>query len=749
MNEFPVICYAQNSNGPLLGYCKDSGVHILEVDGLKFKNLSKDGSLKPYEDWRLSAAERAADLASRLSTPELVGLMLHAGKQSIPGRTVAAVNSYATYDGREYDEAGVSAWTLTDQQKKAVQQDHVRAFLMMEMESVDAAVHWNNAMQVLCEQEPFGIPCNNSSNPRQTPSDAGQFFSGKDYYWSLWPTALGLAATFDPEVVRAYGHAVAMEGRALGLPTTLAPQIDLATEPRWSRFHGTFGESPKLATAMAQSVCDGMQTTLDASKRTDGVWGWESVIAMPKHWPGGGTVEGGRDSHHAFGKYAVYPGNNLEQQLRVFTEGAFRLQSGTGSAAAVMPYYNISWKQDTKYGENVGNNFSRYIVTDLLREKYGFDGVVCTDFSVADDPADRVDARRGNCWGVETLTVEQRFLKLIEAGVDQFGDVMCGKSVLRAIELGEEKYGADAMRRRLKASATRILTNLFRLGLFENPYLVSEQSQAVVGSEDLIRQGLEAQKKSVVLLKNHGRTLPLRRGMKVYYTKRHIRGIHTPFVTVPPREDYIIPAELVSEYFQITDDPDAADFALFCIDGPQISTGYDRSDLENGGNGYVPISLQFGQYTAKCARAVSIAGGDPLEPFTNRSYRGKTVQAENRCDAELLAETKKRMGEKPVVTVWKLDRPAVPAEIEPYSDALLVHFGVDASVMLELLVGAYEPSGLLPCQMPKNMDTVEQQAEDVPFDMECYTDGEGDTYDFAYGRNWSGKIEDVRSRKYR
>lgn len=127
-----------------------------------------------------------------------------------------------------------------------------------------------------------------------------------------------------------------------------------------------------------RAYCDGLQTT--ATSQTG--WGKESVCTMSKHWPGGGPCEGGRDAHYPFGKYAVYPGENLEDHLKPFLEGVFQLEGPTKQTAAVMPYYTVSWNVDSKEPKNVDNSYSRYIIKDLLREKYGYEGVVCTDWEI-------------------------------------------------------------------------------------------------------------------------------------------------------------------------------------------------------------------------------------------------------------------------------------------------------------------------------------------------------------------------------
>lgn len=746
MKKLPEIIYVENENGPRLGMSRESGLPILVVDGKKFKDHARDGELHPFEDWRLPAKKRAEDLAGRLTKEQIIGLMMHAGKQSIPGQTVEFLGAYSTVDGVEFADSGAEAWELSDQQKKGIKEDFLRQFLMIEISDVRNAVRWNNNIQQECEKEPFAIPCNNSTNPRHAAGSI-ELFKG-DSFCSVWPEMLGIACTFDPEIAKEYGHAAAVESRAMGMPTSLSPQIDLATDPRWSRFATTFGEVPDLAKDMSRAVCDGLQSTTDQTRQVEGAWGYDSMIAMPKHWPGGGTGEGGRDSHHIFGKYSVYPGDNLKNQMKIFTEGAFSLEDGTDCAAAIMPYYAISWNQDKKYGENVGNNYSRYMITDLLREEFGFQGVVCTDFSITEDEAEHIGERKGNCWGTEKLTIEERFLKLIEAGVDQFGDVMNPKPILKAYDMGVRKYGENVMRKRLESSAVRILTNMFRLGLFENPYLEEEKSVEKVGSKVLREKGLSAQRKSVVMLKNHNSVLPLKKGCRIYYPQREFLSKFTPFGDIPAHRGHAFSSQYIDPYAQTTDNPDEADCALVVMFNPIANDGYDVKDAETGGNGYVPISLQYGDYTAEYAREISIAGGDPLENFTNRSYRGKTVHTANAFEVEELIKVRQVMGKKPVIVLWQIDRPAVMKEFEPYCDGILMHFGLDPKVLIEAVFVVYEPSGLLAFQMPRDMKAVELQQEDVPLDMDCHIDADGHIYDYGYGLNWSGVISDTRTEKY-
>ena len=730
-----------NEEGSTLGYSTESGVQILTVDRLAFKDLNKNGQLDPYEDWRLSAEERARDLAGKMTIEQIAGLMLYSGHQAIPGGGFGP--NGGTYNGKPYAESGGVASDLTDQQKKFLTEDNVRHVLITRVESPAVAAVWNNNAQALVEGVGLGIPSNNSSDPRHATRADAEYNAGAGGEISMWPGSLGIAATFDPEVARQFGHIASTEYRALGITTALSPQIDLATEPRWNRFDGSFGEHPKLAADMAAAYVDGFQSS------ENGSWGFGSVNTMVKHWPGGGSGEGGRDAHWGYGKYAVYPGGNFSDHLIPFTEGAFKLSGATAKASAVMPYYTISYGQDKVNNENVGNAYSSYMIKDLLRGEYQYDGVVCTDWGVTGN-VEAVDRFQGKPWGAENLTVAERHYKVLMAGVDQFGGNNDAGPVLEAYHMGVAEHGEEFMRTRFEQSAIRLLMNIFRTGLFENPYLDPDQTAEIVGNPDFMQEGFEAQLRSVVMLKNKENILPLEKNSMVYIPQRLIPETRNFFGAVTPAR-IVSPVDtaLVSKYFKVTSNPAEADFAIVFAESPQSGAGYDASDRERGGNGYVPISLQYGPYRATHARATSIAGGDPFEDFTDRSYKGKLVTTANAADLTSILDTRKAMMGKPVIVSLKMDNPMVMAEFEKQADAILVNFGVLPGALFEILTGAAEPEGLLPLQIPVDMRTVEEQAEDVPLDMEVYTDASGNRYDFGFGLNWQGVISDDRTIRYR
>lgn len=719
--------------GSTLAWAEESGLQILERDGFYFKDLERSGELHPYEDWRLGAWERAQDLASRLSIEEIAGLMLYSPHQMVP--PFAGGPFTGTFDGKSYEESGKEPHALSDQQKEFLEQEHIRHILLMKVQSARVSALWSNALQAYAEKLPHGIPVNLSSDPRNGAKEGGAEFKSGNSDVSKWPEGLGFAACFDPEVTAQFAHDASLEYRALGITTALGPQIDLCTEPRWMRLVDTLGEETEMAKKLTKAYCDGMQTTEGGR---DG-WGHDSVNTMVKHWPGGGTGESGRDAHYAFGQYAVYPSDNFEEHLKPFTEAAFQLDGPTGSAAAVMPYYTVSWGVDKKNGKNVGNSYSEYLIHDLLRGKYDYQGVVCTDWGITRDPEPKMDSFGSRCYGVQDMTEPERCLLAIVNGVDQFGGNSESAPVIEAYRLGCERFGEEWMRSRMELSAARLLKNIFQCGLFEDPYLDPDRSEQVVGCEEFRAHGYEAQCKSVVLLKNRKQSgsgsaaLPLAKGLKVYVPNRRIGASKAFFRTdLPPYTEDPLPNGLPEQFGVRVDDPSEADAAIVFVESPACNP-YSEEDAKAGGNGYLPITLQYRPYTAATAREVSIAGGDFRENFTNRSYRGKTNTAYNESDLDNILECRRLMGDKPVIVCVNVNNPMVMGEFEPSADGIVVDFGISKAAVLDVVFGNFHPSGRLPIQMPKDMETVEAHSEDRAFDLEVYVDGEGNAYDYGFG----------------
>lgn len=192
-----------------------------------------------------------------MTIEQIAGLMLYSRHQAVPAGSKGWFAG--TYGGKSYEESGVKPWDLTDEQIEFLFKDNLRHILVTTLENPETAARWNNNIQAFAEGTGLGIPANNSSDPRHGSDSSTEFNAGAGGKISMWPEPLGLAATFNPEIAEKFGEIASKEYRALGITTALSPQIDIATDPRWFRFNGTFGEDSQLSADMARAYVVGFQ----------------------------------------------------------------------------------------------------------------------------------------------------------------------------------------------------------------------------------------------------------------------------------------------------------------------------------------------------------------------------------------------------------------------------------------------------------------------------------------------------------
>ena len=411
--------------------------------------------------------ERVDELLARMTLEEKVGLMFHAPIFMNP-------------DG-----------TLLDDTEERIVGRHLNHFNIYSSPGPRQHAEWHNGLQDLAKTTRLGIPVTISSDPRHSfAENFATSWSARGF--SQWPEPIGFGALGDVDAVREFGDIARREYRAVGIHVALHPMADLATEPRWARIMHTFGEDGELAARLVAAYIRGFQGE---------ELGPQSVACMTKHFPGGGPQLDGEDPHFAYGKDQVYPGGMFEYHMRVF-EAAF--EAGT---AQIMPYYGRPVGTPL---EEVGFGFNRDVVTGLLRERYGFDGVVCTDWGLVTDaqlPDGSVFAAK--CWGVEELGVEERLVKIVEAGCDQLGGEELPEVLVELVRAGR------IAEERVDKSARRLLWDKFRLGLFDDPYVDPVEAERTCGSPPFRAKGERAQRRSAVVISNDG-VLPLREGVRVY-----------------------------------------------------------------------------------------------------------------------------------------------------------------------------------------------------------------------------------------
>jgi len=483
------------------------------VQAAESRDLNHNGTMEPYEDPTRPVAERVEDLLGRMTLEEKAGLLFHS--ILIPGPNGSVTEGPTGMRAQEPATAYISDRLMSH-------------FNLAGVMTPRAHAEWQNRVQELAANTRLGIPVTLSSDPRHGFANLGAAFAARAF--SQWPEAIGFGAIGDEDLAEQFGDAVRREYLAVGLRVALHPQADLATEPRWARIAGTFGEDAGLASRLVAAYIRGLR----GGERL----GPTSVAAMVKHFPGGGPQLDGEDPHFAYGREQVYPGDHFDYHLRPF-EAA--LDAGV---TQVMPYYGMPIGTEH---EEVGFGFNRGIITGLLREKYGFDGIVCTDWALVTDPTGFGESYPGRAWGVEHLSREDRVLRIFEAGCDQLGGEACPEIVVGLVKSG--RLTED----RVDVSVRRVLREKFVLGLFENPFVDPDEAERFVGNTELRAQGIEAQRRSCTLLKNGragdaGLVLPLREGTRIFCLG--------------------LDADEAARYGQVVERPGDADVALVRLQAP-------------------------------------------------------------------------------------------------------------------------------------------------------------------------------------
>jgi beta-glucosidase len=584
---------------------------ILGCNNQEFRDLNKNGMLDIYEDKNQSINDRVNDLISQMTIEEKAG-------------SIFIDITKVTFEGSE-SSGFASFLPETVESINNLQMNH---FNIIDSFEPTKMLEWYNNVQKVAEESRLGIPITIASDPRHGAPDPNSPISVSSSSFSVWPSTLGLGAIADEEIVEEFGNIVRQEYKSIGINLALGPMADIATEPRWTRVDGTFGEDAFINSKLTAAYIKGLQgKTINK----------ESVLAMVKHFPGSGSVENGNDSHFPPGNH-VYPGGNFNYHLLPF-EAAFDV-----GVSSVMPYYGIPVGIS---GKKIGASFDEYIINDLLREKYNFDGIVCSDWALITDrilPNGKV-FKPASAFGLEDKTTEERITRLIDAGIDMIGGESLTNELVNLIRLG------IISEQRIDQSLRRIMKEKFNLGLFDNPF-INLESLNTLDNDFFIKQGIEAQKKSLVLLKNKN-ILPIQKEDKIFFD-----GFNK---------------ELIKKY-NYSVSPEDSDYILIKLSSPS------------------------GRFEAKYEMQKMLGGG-PLD-FTSEEI--KRIKS--------LAKI------KPVILVMSLKRPTVFSEIASVSDAIIADFQVQENILLEMIYGKFSPTGKLPFEIPSSIEAVKDQREDLPYD---------------------------------
>ncbi|GAB3736244.1 glycoside hydrolase family 3 protein [Spirosoma lituiforme] len=656
---FVINALAQKPIQPTLGY---RSVKPLTQNGLSFKDLNKNGKLDKYEDWRLPLETRVQDLISRMTLEEKVGFML------ISTTRLAGDNSFQQGAPKSEITSGFNEEDLVQSTNmftrkplpypmmmaagttKGVMQNQLRHFILRANTSAKTLADWSNNLQALCESSRLGIPALVASNPRNHITiDASIGLSVGTTVFSKWPGELGLSAMHDLKLTREFADIARQEWAAVGIRKGYQYMADLATEPRWQRIEGTFGESADWTADMTREVVLGFQGPKLGS---------HSVALTTKHFPGGGPQVAGQDPHFDWGKNQHYPGNMFDYHLKPFQAA---IDAGT---SAIMPYY--AKPIGTKY-EEVAFAYNKGIIKELLRGKMGFQGIINSDTG----PIEMMP------WGVETLSILERYQKAIDCGVDLFSGSGDPSLLLETVKKGL------VSEKRINESVARLLREKFLLGLFENPYVDAEVAQRTVGNTDFQKRSNLAMRKSIVLLRNSANLLPLAPKTKVYMESYYDNGrTQTPYTVIKPQEN--------TGELRFVSTKEEADVVVLWL-------------TPNGGSLFsstgAPIELQL---------------------------------SKNKID---VAHVNAITSTKPTVLLINYTSPWVIDEVDNANvKTVLATFGTTTDAVLDVLSGTFKPTGKMPFTTPVSRQAVLDNQSDVPGYMKpkgyaLFTFGDGLTYE--------------------
>ena len=597
-------------------------VKILKIDGEIFRDLNKNNSLDIYEDHRLDSKLRSDDLLNKMTIEEKVGQMFH------PPFTLKPDIWMLIYEIAIRGNKSTEAQILFN---------NISHFNLYGNPSPAELANKINHFQEIASRSRLGVPITISSDPiHEVPKGGGVASFSVDGF-SKWPSQLGFAATNDSLIIENFAQIVKEEYLAVGIRTALHPMSDLATDPRWARNFGTFGSNALLSSDMTIAYMNGFQGNTISS---------ESVLTMVKHFPGGGPQQNGLDPHLYSGRNQTYPGNNFDYHLIPFKDAI------NNNLKVIMPYYGIPIGQTN---EDVAMAYNEYILTDLLREELGFSGVICSDWGII----------TGRHWGVDELSIADRYEKSINAGIDQYGGETETSYLIKLIKENIISEG------RINESVKRILVNKFELGLFDDPYVDENKIKDRVNTKKNIEAGLDAQRKSIVLLENNG-ALPLKKGMKIF-----VDGLDS---------------NIAKDFGVLVKDPSDADVIIMYIH--TVFNGNQESGLNRVFDNFLSTLFPNGDLN---------------------------------FNSEIHTRVENYSKDKELIVVVDLNRPAILEDIKKLSSSLIGTFGVSDRIMFEGIFGEFSPTGKLPFEIPSSMESVLNQKEDVP------DDSLNPTYEMGYG----------------
>lgn len=686
----------KNGNGPVITTVE---CNIITEDGLYFKDIDGSGNVSAVNDWRKAPHERAAAYVKILTTEEKMaqlfisdwrmGKYLPSGPMAVPGYKPELDESGTM------DEAVFCGKTIFGEQNlpgttTLIKDWFSRHLILRANPSAEDLADWQNQLQATAEECEHFVPVQLVSNSRNENGELVYGMNDAAGVLATWPGTLGIAAAVLGEhanpftLVDRFADCIRREWDAVGLKKGYMYMADCVTDPRWQRTYGTFGEHPDLITKIFEHLIPGIQGS------EDGVTP-DGVAMTAKHFPGGGARENGFDPHYAAGQWNVYA---TQDSLRTYHLPTFR-PAVKYNASSIMPYYSKpsaekSVPQKSLNGTEIpfypfGFAYNKAFIQGVLRDEMGFKGYINSDTGIL----------HNMCWGVEALDVPERIgFAVTQSGVDLISGLFDQKEAKESYERGKNGYydthkvpeGFQAedlvlTDEALDRAVTRTLTELFALGMFENPYRDCKAAKEVVANAADWSEAAEVHRKSVVLLKNKN-ALPVvpstsNETQKIYAEAFHKKERDGQNATKQLRE------MLAKRGYTLTENPDEAEAAIFFV-SPSSGEYFSAT------KGYLELDI----CEDKIVHDVD-DDGKPIESMhkeTTLSGLKRLVQ----IATQMRENGKKVITHVNVTLAWEI------GNIEMCADALTVGFDTSVDAALDIIEGKFAPSGKLPLTLPKD-----------------------------------------------
>ncbi len=734
-----------NPGGPEIGAVSR---RVIEKDGLFFKDIDGSGEVTAVNDWRLPAEERARAYVKVLTVKEKIAQLFisdwRMGKYPTASPMSPKNENIVLDESGTLDDGEIRNKTIFGEQylpgtTKLIKEWFNRHLILRANPSPDDLADWLNQLHAVAEECEHLVPVQVMSNSRNENGEVVFGMNDASGVFATWPGTLGIAAavkgTGDMGIVDDFADCIRREWNAAGLKKGYMYMADCVTDPRWQRSFGTFGEEPALITEIFEHLIPGIQGS------EEGVTP-EGVSVTVKHFPGGGARENGFDPHYAAGQWNVYatPGSLQKYHLPAFYPAV------KYNAASIMPYYSKpaaekSAPQADSDGKEIrldpyGFAYNKVFINDILRGQMGFKGYINSDTGIVHNMS----------WGVEMLDIPERIgFAVTQSGVDVISGLFDNEAGMEAYERASNGYYdthelPEGIRKEdvvltdesLDRAVTRTLTELFRQGMFEQPYADPKKAVAVVADQADWEKAAKVHRQSVVLLKNDG-VLPLTAeklaGKKVYAEAFNKKAEAGEAATKALRE--------MLQDMELTEDPAKADYCILMV---SPSSG----EYFNATMGYLELDICEDKEVCNVTE-----DGKP----SAETHRETTLSGANRIAG--IAEAVHANGGKVIANIniplaWEV------GNVERNADALTVGFDTYPSATLDVMFGRFAPAGRLPITLPKgdevlavNADGVCISPNDVPgYDKDqympeslkdengkayAYRDAAGNYYELGFG----------------